>query len=101
MIQQAGDALMLPEAAEPTQGTLLYWLLGAAIALLPVQIELSADFRLAPSDFILALTVLLGLGVWRGMPRRGASGTSASWRCFSFTSSSNAFASARRRNTIW
>lgn len=67
MIVMAGDALTMREPAEPAQGQLLYWPLGAAIALLPVQIEVAADLRLAPSDFLLALTVLLGLGVWRGV----------------------------------
>ena len=67
MIQTSGDSLTMPKSERPKQNVLLLWLMAAAIALLPMQIELKSDLRLAPTDIILALTVLLGVGVWRGV----------------------------------
>jgi hypothetical protein len=66
MIQQANYALT-PPRLDDANGRLLHWMLGAVIALFPVQIEVASDLRLAPSDFILAFAILLGLGVWRGV----------------------------------
>lgn len=67
MIQQSGDALAMQDSRETTRGSVLCWLLTGAIILLPIQIDTPNDIRFAPSDLFLALTVLLGLGVWRAV----------------------------------
>jgi hypothetical protein len=68
MIHHHDQHLAMGSPDRVSQGGLLCWLLAGAIVLLPVQIETPNDIRFAPSDLFLALTVMLGLGVWRGVP---------------------------------
>ena len=66
-MNHSNDALTMQGFEEPAKGGLLGWLLAAAIALLPVQLETAVDLRFAPSDLFLLLTAALGVGVWRGV----------------------------------
>ena len=55
-----------PEDLRPSK--MLLGLLSVVVVLLPVQLEVKSDLRLAPADLVLAVTVLLGIFYWRIVP---------------------------------